>query len=639
MTSARLDLDHDLAVEVLGAPAEHFEIEVDVTPVAAYAVSSAVGGASDAWEITVRATHRGEMHQSARIRASVSLPGAEDPWWLVPGLFYGENRPAANERAFPRFERGAHGPEAAASMVSDTWDFRADRAATPAVFAWRSPGAGGMALAADAMSALGLNGIGFAHDDETARAELRLTFPFCEAPITYYGDADPRPPEAAEHVWEPGERAELRFRAYRLPADRHAYAPLLRSLRAEATSRSPIEPWADLESAADVAAEGLTRWHYDPDPGILLETIGFDREVSGRDGHRVDRQAMHVGWVSGLPWAHALLRFGIRREDEEATAAARHVIDFITSELSPSGTFWGVWYREHGWSQSWTSIEGGLHSRTLAEASLFLLRSLRLEQGREQWQHALASNLDTIVRRQRPDGNLGSIHHAVTGEVLSWSGASGLMWVAALAEAADLDPRYLPAAIRAGDYYSAFVRREFIHGAPEDVDLAPTSEDGYVAIMAYAALYRSTGESRWLSLARSAADWMLTFRYSYNVEFGPATLLGRYGFATRGGDQASPSNQHLHAYGLVCTRELHELSEWLDDDYYRECADDALACFRQLLPLRDGDVNAYRGMITERYYQTSCFQPPGMLLTLSHAWSAGVLLLGCEDAIALGSAP
>jgi hypothetical protein len=157
--------------------------------------------------------------------------------------------------------------------------------------------------------------------------------------------------------------------------------------------------------------------------------------------------------------------------------------------------------------------------------------------------------------------------------------------------------------------------------------------------MAYAALYRSTGESRWLSLARSAADWMLTFRYSYNVEFGPATLLGRYGFATRGGDQASPSNQHLHAYGLVCTRELHELSEWLDDDYYRECADDALACFRQLLPLRDGDVNAYRGMITERYYQTSCFQPPGMLLTLSHAWSAGVLLLGCEDAIALGSAP
>ena len=36
----------------------------------------------------------------------------------------------------------------------------------------------------------------------------------------------------------------------------------------------------------------------------------------------------------------------------------------------------------------------------------------------------------------------------------------------------------------------------------------------------------------------------------------------------------------------------------------------------------------------ERYYQTECFQPKGMLLTLSHAWSVGVLLLACEQAIA-----
>src|SRR5690606_5867385 len=158
------------------------------------------------------------------------------------------------------------------------------------------------------------------------------------------------------------------------------------------------------------------------------------------------------------------------------------------------------------------------------------------------------------------------------------------------------------------------------HGAPEDVDLAPTSEDGYAAVMAYVALHRRTGEQRWLDLARRAADWMLTFRYTYNVDFAPRTMLGAYGFATRGADQASPSNQHLHAYGLVCTGELIELAEACGDQYYRERADEALACFRQLLPREDGELNAYRGMITERYYQTACFQPKGMLLTLSHAW-------------------
>jgi hypothetical protein len=52
---------------------------------------------------------------------------------------------------------------------------------------------------------------------------------------------------------------------------------------------------------------------------------------------------------------------------------------------------------------------------------------------------------------------------------------------------------------------------------------------------------------------RRAADWTLTFRYTYNTAFPPGTLLDLYGFATRGADNASPANQHLHAYGLVCT--------------------------------------------------------------------------------------
>lgn len=79
-----------------------------------------------------------------------------------------------------------------------------------------------------------------------------------------------------------------------------------------------------------------------------------------------------------------------------------------------------------------------------------------------------------------------------------------------------------------------------------------------------------------------------------------------------------------------------ELSRALGDDHYAERALEHLACFRQLVPRVDGELNAYRGMVTERYYQTACFQPKGMLLTLSHAWSVGVLLLGSEQAVALG---
>ncbi|MFF1572213.1 hypothetical protein ACFVWR_05655 [Leifsonia sp. NPDC058292] len=615
----------ELAVEVLanGAPARAGE----------FAVETEWREAEPGWRVRVTVTNRGDATVDANVRVSAAVADAPDPWWLIPGAFYGENRPAENTRAFPRFEIGADSAEAHAALVSDAWEFRADRAATPAVFVWGAPGRGGLALAARESTPLGITGVGLAHDSATGEARATLTFPYREGPVTYYGDERPRPTDVSTHRLAPGETVSVQVRVFELDADRHGYAPILRALHSEAEPDAPLESWVDVPTAADLAAEGLLRWHYDPDPGVLLETVGFDREVSGRDGQSVDRQAMHVGWVSGIPWAYALLAHGLRTASEPEVDAGRRVIDFIASNLSPSGTFWGVWYREHGWTQSWTELKRGLHSRTLAEATLFLLRA-QAQDPHELWEAAIRSNLDVVVGRQRSDGNLGSIHHAETGEVLSWSGASGLTWIAALVEAADLDARYLPAAVAAGRYYETFVHREFIHGAPEDVDLAPTSEDGYAAVLAYVALHRATGDRRWLDVARRAADWMLTFRYTYDVSFERTTLLGVYDFRTRGADQASPSNQHLHAYGLVCTAELRELSAMLGDPHYAERADETLACFRQFVARADGDFNAYRGMVSERYYQTECFQPKGMLLTLSHAWSVGVLLLACEQTLA-----
>lgn len=593
--------------------------------------------ASGRRDVRLDVHYRGEVPADAAIRFRVELPADPvPPWWLVPGAFYGENRPAGCDRVFPRFAVGAADP---AGMVSDHWEFRADRAATPAVLAWAGPG--GVALVAPERTRLGMTGLGFAHDARTGVGSVHLTFPFREAPVSYAGSAVPLPAETATHRWTPGERVSLRFAVYATGPDRHAYAPILREEHVRSRAGSPLRPWVGVAEAAELAAEGLHRWHY-ADPGVLLETVGFDREVSGRDGLTVDRQAMHVGWVSGIPWAAALLAHGRRRGLDAAVAAAERVIDFVCGTLSPSGTFWGVWYRDRGWSQSWSHVPGALHSRTLGEATQFLVRALELgddvRAAHPGWAAAVRSNLDAVVARQRGDGNLGSAHHADTGEVLSWEGAAGLAWVAALAEAErwdGSDGEYLAAARRAGEYYARFVDREFLHGAPEDVDLAPTSEDGYVAVMAYRALHRRTGEARWLDLARRSADWMLTFRYSYNTAFEPGTPLAAYGFATRGADNASPSNQHLHAYGLVCTRELAELSRALGDPYYVERAAETLACFRQFIARFDGDFNAYRGMASERYYQTACFQPKGMVLTLSHAWTVGVLLLACEQALAI----
>lgn len=129
----------------------------------------------------------------------------------------------------------------------------------------------------------------------------------------------------------------------------------------------------DVATAAEVAAEGPHRWHDDPDPGVLLETVGFDRGVSGQDGKRVDDPA----YVDG----------------------AAHVIDLICDNLAPCGTFWGTWYREHGWSQSWTPTKGWAARPDLGQATLSVGRALAAHPGAPSWDGACVSDLDAIAGR------------------------------------------------------------------------------------------------------------------------------------------------------------------------------------------------------------------------------------------------
>ncbi|MFL5955356.1 MAG: hypothetical protein ACJ76I_14735 [Gaiellaceae bacterium] len=535
-------------------------------------------------------TWTGSTAVEAGIRVELELPETDDPDWLVPGLFYRSNRPASCTRIYPRFTPGHVDVE---RMESDTWSFRADRCATPAVFA-----RGGGLLTRET-SPVGQAGVGFAYRD--GRPAVWLDFPYREEPLRYDGSETPLGPDVRTYSWQPGERVELDYRAVGDPS-------VLRDL--QGPFHDPA--WVGVDEAAALAAWGLYRWHYKPDPPRLMETAAFDRDAFGDRG---DRDHMHVSWVSGAPYAYALLRHGRRLENDAYVAAAESVLDHIAGNLTPGGTYWSQWTVERGWTAGWHPDHTRLHARTLADAALFMLRA----GGR--WTESALSNVAVAMRTQRDDGALPAAHHVETGDAVAWEGTAGMAWIPALVAAGEVD-----AARRAGAYYAGFGAW---YGAPEDVDLAPTSEDGYAALMAFVAL------EDW-ETARRAADWMLTFRYTYDVSFTDRTILGRYDFRTRGADNASPANQHLQAFGLICLRELVQLGRALGDDYYVQSARENLACFRQFIAREDGDFDAYRGMASERYYQTDCFQAKGMLLTLSHAWSVGALLLGCEDALELG---
>ncbi len=524
---------------------------------------------------TVR--YAGKAPVDAGIRVALHVRPTEDPQWLVPGIFYGENRPEGCTRLYPRFTTGHVD---IARMESDTWSFRADRCATPAVFA-RDAG-----LLTSERSPLGQSGVGFAY--RAGRPLIWLDFPYREEPLRYDGSETPAAPDVQTYRWQPGESVTLELT--------QSDGDWRRALR-PSDKVSQGAAWVTVEEAAELAAWGLYRWHFRDDPPRLVETVGFDGDV--------ERDAMHVSWVSGLPYAYALLRHGQRVGNADYVRAAEAVLDHVAANLAPGGTFWPQWTHDRGWTWGWHPDHTRAHARTLADAALFMLRA------GARWETAARSNIEVAVRTQREDGALPAAHDFETGEALAWEGTTGMSWIPALVEAGHLD-----AARRAGDYYAQF---DAWCGAPEDVDLAPTSEDGYAAVTAFVAL------EDW-DTARRAADWMLTFRYTYDVAFSPDTVLGSYGFKTRGADVASPPNQHLHAFGLICLPELMRLGE-----PYRASALENLDCFRQFIARKDGDFGARKGMAAERYLQTDCFGPKGTLQPLSHAWSVGVLLYACEE--------
>lgn len=597
-------------------------------------------------DVELRLTCRAPEALDASIGVSLLLDATATPWVLVPGLVYGENRPAGSTIAYPRFEPGAWDPE---RFVADRWAFRIDRAAVPLVIA--SDGRRSAGLATEPSSELGLPGVAFAAD--AGSTGIGLFFPYHEQPVSYDGGPRPRPGGPTFHRWQPGETHGIRLRAYAGPPDRTAFVPWIEDLRARLAPDEPLRPGtdvADLSTTAALAAEGLLRWHWRPADRALLETAAFERgpgpaapgEAPG------DRSAMHVAWLSGTPPAHALLLHGRRVGDDAAVATGAAVIDAVSEHLAPAGTFWGQWTAERGWGTGWTPGDDALHARTLAEATLFVVRAVAAEAGhgreRAAWRVAARSNLGFAASVQRDDGAFGSVYDGSTGAVRSWAGTAGLAWVPALVEGARLlhEPSWVAAAERGGRWYARAVEAAFLHGAPEDVDLAPTSEDGYVAVMAYVALAESAGAAgdetarrEWLRLARLAAAWMLTFRYAYDVGFERATLLGRAGYRTRGLDQASVVNQHLHVYGLVCTPELVRLSRASGDGSYAEAAREHLLAARQTLVRVDGEWNGLRGMAFERAYQTACFGPKGGIGALSHAWCLGLLLYAAEVALGL----
>lgn len=596
-----------------------------------------------AFDARIRATENGMLSidfrvlnatedMNCRFAARLTLTGEADPRWLVPGFFYGNNKPQGCTRLFPAYSEMTRDPR---RLSSNFWAFRSDRATVPMVSAWTYGGFtymmtdGVFGRSRENQRGVGMTGMMFGTED--GHPLLAVEFPYREAPIKYsYCHEDRLEPE--EIFLMLPEKVPLigSFQIGLEEPEMHAYNKPIRAFYKERQQANATRARMAPEWAEHSAHTGLLRWHYDGRNAAIYESINFSRPV-GRRHAPGERLHMHAGWQSGLLPAYALLWAGRETKHNESITAGTAVFNKFSSQLAPAGTIFPVWTEENGWSCSFGPDEGSAHSRTVAEAILFMLRAIVLEishgSSHPSWSEAVLSSLKYAMGVQREDGAFPAFYDLATGSAKTYEGCGGLGWVAAMAAGAAIFQSnfHREVARRGGKYYAKYAESEFLYGAVEDQHLVPSAEDCHWAVIAYILLYEMDRDIQWLQLARKMADLACTWRYAYNVVFGAETMAGRLDLRTRGGDLCSAAVPLTGCYGLLSYREFLKLAAYTGDDYYLERAEDARAFATQLIAREDGQLNARIGMVAPYFYATDWLQPKGILHMQSHAMSAAVI--------------
>ena len=626
------------------------------------------------------------------LKRALPWTGSQPPWFLLPGFFYGQGR-TDKRLIYP-----ALGDDTSDGWTAPSWDFALDRLAMPMALAhhddrwfgfdWDAhyqifDGADQVGDAASWGESEPQIGCGLSWQDTAG--EFRLNIPANEAPRRHA--RNPNDSATDKLLWlGPGQRLQFTLKLHDYAGDQHAYQPALQGVYEylkENHAPADVEAQATLMNAA---VHGLLAWHWVDDPGYWVYTAAYDRSAEYNANNKGVTLGWHfesLGFVGGFPVAYGLLWSAQKEQADQAQRAieiAERCIDrwcregltewgfFRTSyhpgkAVTPNGAFenpagTGVQNDDPTGSapfygSCWHGNQRIIHARTTADASYYLARCLSLfpenHPRRAEWMQALRQSCEAALTVQDDEGRFGQLYDVVDRRVAQSEGAGGLLWIPALDAAEPLfdgdrafQRRLQVALTAAGNGYAQDVEAEYICGAPEDVSLAPTSEDGYNAVLAYAALFRREGTQRWLDLWRTSADWTLTWRKAYNVRFHPKNMLGAGGFSSVGGDFASSNNNHLHVYGCNCIADFFRLSQVLGNSYYADRAKEHFAFTAQLLSTVDGQWNGQRGMLSEQFYTndwsiwdswdpTAAHVQKGTLMGFSHVWCINMILLGLEQ--------
>lgn len=349
-------------------------------------------------------------------------------------------------------------------------------------------------------------------------------------------------------------------------------------------------------------------------------------------------QDWQIGWTGGMISTYPLLFAGSKQTQNNVI---RNFDWLFPNGISPSGFYWdagekgNIWYGgdiRNPQSKNWHLI------RKSGDAVWYIIKQFMLMEKmgipvKSTWKDGNQKVCDAFVKLWKNNHQLGQFINSETGDISVGGSSSGGIVPAALVLAASYyqNPVYLEVAQEIGNYFNAnFTEKGIACGGPGDALQSFDSESAYGLVESYVALYESTKDKKWLSIAQDAAKQFATWVVSYNYEFPQNSAYHQLGIRTTGTVYANIQNKH--AAPNICTASglaLLKLFRYTNDKFYLDLLKDIAHGNTQYMPhpkrpLKDLPF----GYVSERINLSDWEGPNsiGYILPLS-TWAETALML------------
>lgn len=341
------------------------------------------------------------------------------------------------------------------------------------------------------------------------------------------------------------------------------------------------------------------------------------------------------GWCGGLLTLYPLFAEGA---NETKNRVIQNLNWLYPQGISPSGYYFDNRKNDKFVSSKDSKPFGKdlLLTRKNADAVYFALKLFDLLKKqniavKEEWSKANLQALNAQLQTWMKHRQLGQYVNQQTGELVVGGTPGAAVFVAALCEAYRQysNSDYLEVAKQMADYLNdQYLSKGLAYGGPSDAMQSFDSEAAYAMLESFTELYELTLDSKWLTIARNAANQFASWVVAYDYKFPPETDYGKLDMRSTGTVYANTQNKT--SCGGICTHSgiaLLKLYRATSDRFYLNLLRDIAHTIPQFMSRSDRQLPGYKdGWIFERCNMTDWEKGIGVA-TAGSTWAESAMLL------------